>query len=76
MVDKEEDEAFAEDNNGSNLPEELQRREARLEKIRRLREELEAEKKQEQRLKEGQSPIIESKEQRSFADRDAGRNRG
>jgi hypothetical protein len=32
-----------------------------LEKIHRLREELEAEKKQGQRLKEGQSPIIESK---------------
>jgi hypothetical protein len=71
MVDKEEDEAFGESNNGYNLPEELQRREARLEKIRRLRAGLEAEKRQEQGVKEGQSPVIEDKEQRSFADHDA-----
>jgi hypothetical protein len=71
MVDKEEDEAFGEDNNGYSLPEELQWREVRLEKIRWLRAELEAEKRQEQGVKEGQTPVIEDKEQRSFADHDA-----
>jgi transposase len=70
-VDKEEDKAFGEDSNGYNLPEELQRREGRLEKIRRLREELEREKREEQGLKEGEAPTIEDKEQRSFADRNA-----
>ena len=71
VVDAEEDEAFGADNNGYNLPEELQRREGRLEKIHRLREELEREKREEQGLKEGQTPVIEDKEQRSFADGDA-----
>lgn len=70
-VDEEEDKAFGEDNNGYNLPEELQRREGRLEKIRRLREELEAEKREEQGLKGEQCPIIGDKEQRSFADPEA-----
>jgi transposase len=69
-TDAREDEAFGKDNNGYNLPEELQRREERLEKIRQLREELEQEKRAEQRLKEGQTPAIEGKEQRSFADHD------
>jgi transposase len=69
-ADAREDEAFGEDRNGYNLPEELQRREERLEKIRQLREELEGEKRAEQPLKEGQTPAIEAKEQRSFADRD------
>ena len=70
-VDNEEDEAFGKDNNGYNLPEELQRREERLEKISRLREELEREKRQEQGLEERETPRIEEKEQRSFADGDA-----
>ena len=35
-----------------------------------MREELEQEKRAEQRLKEGQTPAIEDKEQRSFADHD------
>jgi len=69
-VDTEEDKAFGKDNNGYNLPEELKRREERLEKISQLREELEREKGKEQHLKEGQSPWIEDKEQRSFADHD------
>jgi transposase len=69
-ADAREDEAFGKDNNGYNLPEELQRRGERLEKIRQLREELEQEKRAEQRLKEGQTPAIEDKEQRSFADHD------
>lgn len=70
-VDTEEDKEFGADNNGYNLPEELQRREERLEKIRQLRRELEREKREEQYLREGQTPIIEDKEQRSFADADA-----
>jgi hypothetical protein len=71
ILDREEDEAFGKDINGYNLPEELKRREGRLEKIRSIREELEREKREEQHLNEGQSPIIEDKEQRSFADHDA-----
>lgn len=70
-VDKEEDKAFGEENNGYSLPEELQRREERVEKICRLREELEREKREEQGLKEGESPQIKDREQRSFADKDA-----
>ncbi len=70
-VDAEEDEAFGKDNNGYNLPEELQRREARLQRICQLREELEEEKRREQGLKKEQVPVIEDKEQRSFADREA-----
>ena len=71
VADAEEDEAFGKDNNGYNLPEELQRREERLEKIRSIREALEREKREEQHLNEGQTPMIEAKEQRSFADGDA-----
>ncbi len=69
-VDKEEDKVYGEENNGYNLPEELQRREQRVEKIRRLREELEREKREGQGLKEGDSPQIEGREQRNFADKD------
>ena len=71
ILDREEDEAFGEDTNGYNLPEELKRREGRLEKIRSTREELEREKREEHYLEEEQPPIIEDKEQRSFADHDA-----
>jgi transposase len=70
-ADSAEDKAFGKDKNGFNLPEELQRREDRLAKIRKLREELEREKRAEQRLKKGQTPVIEDKEQRSFADHKA-----
>ncbi|MBI4334289.1 MAG: transposase [Chloroflexi bacterium] len=70
-VDKEEDKTFGEENNGYTLPEELQRREERLEKIRQLRAELEREKREEQGLKEGETPLIKDKEQRSFADKKA-----
>jgi transposase len=69
-VDKEEDQVFGEEHNGYNLPEELQRREQRLEKISQLREELEREKREEQEIPAGESPQIEDKEQRSFADHD------
>jgi transposase len=71
VVDAEEDKVFGKANNGYNLPEELQRREERLKKIRQLREALEQEKREEQHLKEGQMPVIEDKEQRSFAEKDA-----
>jgi transposase len=71
VADAEEDDAFGKDNNGYNLPEELLRREKRLEKIRSIREELERQKREEQHLNEGQIPIIEDKEQRSFADGNA-----
>ncbi len=67
ILDREEDEAFGEDSNGYNLPEELKRREKRLEKIRQLREELEVEKKEGL----GEMTAIDGKEQRSFADHDA-----
>lgn len=67
--DKEEDRDFG-DSNGYNLPEELQRREQRLKKISQLREELEKEKRDEQKLPEGAIPQIKDKEQRSFADYD------
>lgn len=69
-IDKEEDRDFGEGNNGYNLPEELQRREQRLKKISQLREELEREKREDQKLPEEASPQIEDKEQRSFADYD------
>ena len=68
-VDKAEDQDFG-DNNGYNIPEELQRREQRLKKISQVREELEREKRDEQGLPEGGRPQIEDKEQRSFADYD------
>jgi transposase len=71
VVDNEEDKRFGKENNGYNLPDELQRREERLNKIRSLREELEQEKREEQHLEEGQTPVIKDKEQRSFADRKA-----
>lgn len=71
VVDNDEDRAFGKDKNGYNLPEELQRREDRLAKIRQLKEELEQEKREEQHLKGKVAPIIEEKEQRSFADHKA-----
>jgi len=70
-VDREEDEVFGEESNGYDLPEELRRREERLEKIRRCRERMEREERAEQGCGEGEGPVIEDKEQRSFADPDA-----
>jgi hypothetical protein len=71
VADAEEDKEFGVDHNGYNLPEELRRREDQQSKIRALREQLEREKIEEQNLKESQTPIIEDKEQKSFAERDA-----
>src|SRR4030042_496343 len=68
-VDSEEDKIFGKDSNGYNLPDELRRREERLNKIRGLREELEQETRDEQGLEQGGMPKIEDREQRSFAGR-------
>ncbi len=70
-TDAEEDKTFGANHNGYSLPEELQRREKRMERIRSLREELERDKREEQHLEESQAPAIEDREQRSFADPDA-----
>jgi hypothetical protein len=69
-VDRAEDEELGE-GSGYRLPEELKRREVRLEKIRRLREELEAGETEEPESGGRQPPIIDDREQRSFADGDA-----
>jgi len=71
VVDTEEDKAFGKGNNGYNVPEELQRDKKRLEKICQLKEQLEREKREEQGLSEDETPLIDDKEQRSFADVDA-----
>ncbi len=69
--DATEDREYGADSDGYSVADELARREARLAKIRALRERLEAEQRAEQGLPEGAAPTIEDKEQRSFADRDA-----
>ncbi|CAA9580819.1 MAG: Mobile element protein [uncultured Thermomicrobiales bacterium] len=69
--DATEDEEYGADSDGYAVAEELARREARLAKIRALRERLEAEQRAEQGLPDGAAPAIADKEQRSFADGDA-----
>jgi transposase len=69
--DATEDREYGADSDGYSVAEELALREARLAKIRALRERLEAEKRTERGLPEDESPVIDAKEQRSFADRDA-----
>ena len=66
-----EDQEYGADSDGYSVDQELALREARLAKIRALRERLEAEERQEQGLPAGESPVIDEKEQRSFADGDA-----
>jgi transposase len=66
-----EDQEYGADSDGYSVEEELALRERRLAKIRALRERLEAEHREEQGLAEGQTPSIDDKEQRSFADGDA-----
>src|SRR5918994_472082 len=66
-----EDQEYGVDSDGYSVAEELALREARLTKIRRLRERLEAEQRAEQGLPEDEPPAIDDKEQRSFADGDA-----
>jgi transposase len=69
--DAREDQEYGADSDGYSVAGELARREARLAKIRALRERLEAEERAEQGLAAGQAPAIAPKEQRSFADGDA-----
>ena len=66
-----DDQEYGADSDGYSVDQELALREARLAKIRALRERLEAEERQEQGLPAGESPVIDEKEQRSFADGDA-----
>jgi transposase len=69
--DATEDQEYGVDSDGYSVAGELALREARLAKIRALRERLEAEQRAEQGLPEGAPPAIEDKEQRAFADGDA-----
>src|SRR5215208_5120590 len=69
--DAHEDQEYGADSDGYSVGEELALREARLAKIRALRERLEAEQRREQGLADEQSPAIEAQEPRSFADGDA-----
>jgi transposase len=69
--DATEDQEYGADSDGYSVADELALREARLAKIRALRERLEDEKRAEQGRPEGQPPVIDDTEQRSFADGDA-----
>ena len=69
--DTAEDQEYGADSDGSSIDEELALRERRLAKIQALREQLEAEQRAEQGLAADQPPVIDDKEQRSFADGDA-----
>jgi transposase len=69
--DAHEDQEYGADSDGYSVAAELAFREARLAKIRTLRERLEAEQRREQGLAEDRPPVIADKEQRSFADADA-----
>lgn len=59
------------DHDGQSLPQELHRREERLKRIQAARERIEAEARAEQQLTAEQAPVVEDKEQRSFADPEA-----
>jgi transposase len=69
--DQAEDQEYGTDSDGYSVDEELAFRAARLAKIQALRAVLEAEKRQEQGLSADEAPLIEAKEQRSFADTEA-----
>src|SRR5919201_2638508 len=69
--DAHEDREYGADSDGYSVAAELAFREARLAKIRALRERLEAEQRREQGLAEDRPPVIADKEQRSFAGTDA-----
>ena len=69
--DTAEDQEYGVDSDGYSVGEELALRERRLAKIQALRERLEAEQRVEQGLAEGAAPVIDDKDQRSFADGDA-----
>jgi transposase len=65
------DQAYGTDSDGYSVDEELALRRRRVAKIQALRERLEAEQRAEQGLAADQLPVIDEKEQRSFADGDA-----
>jgi transposase len=69
--DDTEDQEYGADSDGYAVDDELALREARLAKIRAVRERWEAEERAEQGLPDDQAPAIDPKEQRSFADGDA-----
>jgi transposase len=69
--DAAEDQEYGADSDGYSVEAELALREQRLAKIRALRDRLEAEQRAEQGLAEDQTPVIDDKEQRSFADGEA-----
>jgi transposase len=69
--DTTEDQEYGVDSDGYAVADELAFRAARLAKIQALRERLEAEQRVAQGLAEDEAPVIEDKEQRSFADGDA-----
>src|SRR5215216_4604644 len=69
--DATEDREYGVDSDGYSVADELALRQARLAKIRALRERLEAERRAEQGLPAGAPPAIDDTEQRSFADGDA-----
>lgn len=71
VQDAADDQAYGVDSDGYSVAEELALREARLAKIQAVRERLEAEQRAEQGVGEGADPMIDEKEQRSFADCDA-----
>jgi transposase len=68
--DAADDQAYA-TADGYSIAEELRLREARLGKIQAVRERLETEQRQAQGLSDAAVPVIDDKEQRSFADADA-----
>jgi transposase len=70
-TDADEDGQYGTDDDGSSLPEELHRREDRLAKIQAARERIEAEARAEQQLEADATPVVDDKEQRSFADPEA-----
>ena len=71
VQDAAEDREYGAESDGSSVAGELALREERLVKIRALRERLEAEQRVAQGVAEGAAPVIDDKEQRSFADGDA-----
>lgn len=66
-----EDQEYGADSDGYSVEAELALRERRLAKIQALRERLEAEQRAGQGVAQGAAPVIDDKEQRSFADGDA-----
>lgn len=70
-LDRAEDHEYGVESDGYSVEAELALRERRLAKSRALRERLEAEQRREQTAPDDGAPVIDDKEQRSFADGDA-----